>query len=85
MTTAKSYEAFVEKIVFGGKHGPYAVARSQVLGTVTFSMNEKVWQEKDWPELGTCVVLSQVRKKRAGWRAQHGRFFEPSDEQKHQQ
>lgn len=81
MASDRSYQAVVQTIVSGGKHGPYAVARSEELGLITFSLDSKVWQESDWPEPGTCVVLSQVRKKRAGWRAQHGRFFEPADEQ----
>jgi hypothetical protein len=78
----KGYQAVVEKIIPGGKHGPYAVARSDELGSVTFSLDKDVWQEGDWPEAGTCVMLSQIRKKRAGWRAQHGRYVEPSDEQR---
>lgn len=82
MASDRSYQAVVQTIVPGGKHGPYAVARSEELGLITFSLDSKIWQESDWPESGTCVVLSQVRKKRAGWRAQHGRFFEPADEQK---
>lgn len=77
----KNYKAVVEKIIQGGKHGPYAVARSDELGSVTFSLDEGVWQENDWPEPGTYVMLWGMRKKRAGWRAQHGRFVEPSDEQ----
>ena len=75
------YQAIVEKIISGGRHGPYAVARSDKLGSITFSLNDNVWREEDWPEPGTYVMLSQVRKKRAGWRAQHGRFIEPADEQ----
>lgn len=77
----KGYRAIVEKIIQGGKHGPYAVARSEELGVVTFALDRNVWQEGDWPEAGTYVMLSELRKKRAGWRAQHGRFVGPSDEQ----
>lgn len=79
MANDRGYQAVVEKIIPGGKHGPYAVARSDELGSITFSLDGDVWQERDWPEPGTCVMLSQVRKKRAGWRAQQGRFIEPSD------
>lgn len=77
----KNYRAIVEKIIQGGRHGAYAVARSDELGSVTFSLDGNVWQESDWPEAGTYVMLWDMRKKRAGWRAQHGRFVEPSDEQ----
>ncbi|MDD2913592.1 MAG: hypothetical protein PHS29_03085 [Candidatus Pacebacteria bacterium] len=73
------YQAIVEKIVINGHHGPYAVARSEDLGLVTFSLDEKVWQEKDFPEPGILVILSDIRKKRAGWRAYSGRFFQPYD------
>ena len=81
MANNQGYEAVVEKIIRGGKHGPYAVARTEEIGSITFSLDDNVWQEKDWPEPGMYVMLSQVRKKRAGWRAQHGRFIEPSDDQ----
>ncbi len=81
MTEPEGCQAIVEKIIPGGRHGAYAVARSKELGAVTFSLDRKVWQEDDWPEPGTYVMLSQVRKKRAGWRAQVGRFVKPSDEQ----
>lgn len=76
-----SYQATVDKVVPNGKHGSYAVARCQELGCITFSLNSNVWKESEYPEPGMCVVLSQLRKKRAGWRAQQGRFFKPSDQQ----
>lgn len=75
-------QAIVQKIVRDGKHGPYAVAKSEELGSVTFSLGEDVWSEKDMPEPGTFVLLSDLRKKRAGWRANSGRYVKPSDEQK---
>lgn len=80
MADNQSCQAVVEKIILGGKHGPYAVASSKEIGSVTFSLDRSVWQEEDRPEPGTWVMLSQLRKKRAGWRAQHGRFVVPSDE-----
>ncbi len=76
------YTIIVEKIVQNGDHGPYAVTNDDNLGSITFSLTPQVWKEKNWPELGTYVVLSQVIRKRAGWRAQHGRFLQPSDEKK---
>lgn len=81
MANDRGYQAVVEKIIRGGKHGPYAVARTDEIGSITFSLDGNVWQEKYWPEPGMYVMLSQVRKKRAGWRAQYGRFIEPSDDQ----
>jgi hypothetical protein len=69
----------VEKILRGGKHGPYAVARDQLLGSVTFSLLPEVWQEDRFPQPGTQVVLENFQKKRAGWRAVRARFFRPSD------
>lgn len=79
-TFEKVYRAIVEKIITNGKHGPYAVASHDKLGNITFSLNEKCWQEDDWPEPGTFVMLFRLRKKRAGWRASIGRFLVPSDD-----
>lgn len=72
-------QAVVNKIISSGRHGPYAVASSEI-GTITFSLRPPVWTEEGWPENGTFVILSDVRKKRAGWRAMSGRFVRPSDE-----
>ncbi len=81
----ESYRAIVEKVISRGPHGPYAIARSDALeGSVTFSLDSKVWQEKSWPDAGTCVILTEIRKKRAGWRAESARFVKPSDEAKPQ-
>lgn len=74
------YRAIVEKVVSKGPHGPYAVTRSQELGSVTVSLDSGVWQEEDWPEPGMFVILSKIRKKRAGWCAKYGRFLGPSDD-----
>ncbi|MBN2093878.1 MAG: hypothetical protein JW740_00670 [Candidatus Zambryskibacteria bacterium] len=73
----KNYQAIVEKVI-SGRHGEYCHTRSKELGSVTFSLD--VWQEKIKPEPGTYVMLSQVFKKRAGWRAASARFLQPSDE-----
>lgn len=85
MAEETDYRAIVEKVIRSGPHGPYAVARSEQLGresgSVTFSLDPTVWHEDDWPEPGTHVVLSDIRKKRAGWRAASGRYLKPSDEQ----
>lgn len=75
-------KAVVQKVVSEGKHGPFAVATSETVeGSITFSLNKSVWHESDLPKEGTMVMLSGLRKKRAGWRAMSGRFYQPSDEQ----
>jgi predicted anti-sigma-YlaC factor YlaD len=75
-----SYQAIVQKVIAQGPHGPYAVAASEALeGSVTFSLDPTVWQEEDWPEAGSVVLLSKVRQRRAGWRSQSARFVTPSD------
>lgn len=79
MSRSDRYIAVVEKVILDGKHGPYAVARCDQLGTVTFSLDRNVWREKDLPTEGFRVMLSDVREKRAGWRAMRGRFVRPSD------
>ncbi|MBI1957114.1 MAG: hypothetical protein HYS44_01490 [Candidatus Niyogibacteria bacterium] len=78
-------KAVVQKVIREGKHGPFAVATSNRLeGSVTFSLESTVWKEKERPEEGTMVFLGELRQKRAGWRAKHGRFWKPSDEQTQQ-
>lgn len=79
-----NYVAIVEKTVCNGKHGSYAIARSSELGSVTFSLDRKVWSETDEPERGVFVILSDVRKKRAGWRAMSARYERPADESNQQ-
>jgi hypothetical protein len=75
-----SYKAVVEKVVHG-RHGQYAVATCEAFeGSVTFGLTSPVWNETDHPEPGTFVILTDIRKKRAGWRANSGRFFQPADE-----
>jgi len=74
-------EAVVQKITSGGRHGPYVVATTEDLGSITFSLDASVWDEEDVPDPGEIVCLSKLRKKRAGWRAMYGRRYRPSDEQ----
>ena len=76
----ENYKALVQKTFAEGSHGPFAKASSEELGTITFSLNPNVWKESRLPEEGDYVVLSDIRAKRAGWRAESGRFFKPSDE-----
>lgn len=73
--------AIVQKVVRNGQHGPYAIATSEdVIGSITFSLERAVWREDRIPEQGIVVILSDLQKKRAGWRAMVGRFLKPSDE-----
>ena len=78
----KGYRAIVEG-TYLGKHGPYAVATCSTIstskGNVTFSLDRKVWQEEEWPQPGTYVMLYGLREKRAGWRASSARFVNPGD------
>ena len=80
---AKEYFGIVQNIVREGRHGPYfVVSCSELSGELaTCALTPPIWQETDWPEEGMYVVLSEPRKKRGGWRFQHGRHVTPSDEQ----
>ncbi len=80
MINEDSIQVVIQQVV-KGRHGPYAVASSnEINGSITFSLKKPFWEENDWPEKGMVVVLSELRKKRAGWRAMKARFFKPSDE-----
>jgi len=79
MAASEKYQVVVQKVVPEGRHGPYAVVLIDPLGSVTFSLDATVWQEEEWPKPGEYVVLSQLRRKRAGWRANHARFQQPGD------
>jgi hypothetical protein len=79
--------AVVEMIDPNGKHGPYFEARPKDLkilkrlGRITASLEDKkVWLEVDWPEEGLEVLLWDLRKKKAGWRAYKARFLRPEDD-----
>ncbi len=72
----------VQKVDTGGKHGPYAIAKVEGLGSVTFSLEKRVWDEEDRPEAGEIVILSKLREKRAGWRAMQARYVKPSDDRR---
>ena len=84
MADTQVYKAMVTTVCPHGLHGPYAVALfsgQQPDSYITFSLDSKVWKEDEWPETGVYVILSKIRKNSAGWRANHGRFLRPSDEQ----
>lgn len=79
----KQFKAVIQKVEQKGKHGPFAIAIIEGFnGSVTFSLEADVWQEEETPESGEIVILSNVRKKYAGWRAKQARYYIPSDEQK---
>lgn len=81
-------KAIVQKVFPEGPHGPYAFAtaedRPDIVGSIAFSLERTVWDENDWPEGGSVVLLGKLRLKRAGWRAKEGRFWTPSDERTQQ-
>jgi len=79
MTQEKRYTAIVQQVYPNGAHGPYAKARSEKLGSVTFSLLRDVWKEKKRPDEGARVLLTQIRGKSAGWRAESARFLRPDD------
>lgn len=76
-------EARVKEVVVKGLGGPYAIAtpinRSDIDGSIIFSLDSSVWEERKWPEVGSVVVLGKLRREDAGWRAKEGRFWKPSD------
>lgn len=73
--------AVVQDIV-QGKHGPYAVATSDSHPDInfTFSLEKLVWNEEKLPSKGTYVVLSDIQRKKAGWRAESARLYTLEDE-----
>ncbi|MEI7719964.1 MAG: hypothetical protein WCI89_02015 [bacterium] len=75
--------AVVQSVVPEGRHGPFAFATSEDERalSVSFSLNQEVWKEEHSPERGSFVMLGQLSRKRAGWRAAYARFLKPTDEQ----
>ena len=77
----KQIHAVVQMVVEGDR-GPYAVATaSDFEGSITFSLDPSVWQESIRPGRGTHVILSNLERKQAGWRANKVRLLQPEDEQ----
>lgn len=74
--------ATVTSIESSGRNGPFAIAvpdedgvdRSEIEGSVTFSLSPKTWKEGRHPEPGDQVQLSDLQLKKGGWRAMEGRF-----------
>jgi hypothetical protein len=80
----ETFNAVVQKVCTDGAHGPYAVTLleppvPEIQGSVTFDL--AVWQEKDYPTPGEVVVLSDLKQKRAGWRAEAARYKTTDDQQ----
>ncbi len=69
MSETAPIRAVVEKVIPKGRHGPYAVARNEEVGSITFSLASPVWTEGDYPEAGEVVLLSSLREMQKGWRA----------------
>lgn len=86
MNEDPSVTAIVQSVFINGRHGPYAVATCKdndpLKDPITFSLNGNVWGEDRFPEKGEYVVLNQLTKKSAGWRANKSRFFGLADHQK---
>ena len=78
MSKQDTVTGVIQRII-DGKHGPYAVAKVDALGNVTFSLASDVWHEDGQPSQGEVVLLRDIRKKRAGWRALDARYLRPSD------
>ena len=75
----KTTEAIVQGIR-QGTHGRYVVTTSQeVEGSITFALDSTVWKEDDDPEQGITVILTDIRRKRSGWRAMSARYLRPGD------
>lgn len=61
-----------------GRHGPFAIATAEGIdGSITFSLEQPVWEEHDHPEPGHCVFLTDIRRKEAGWRAHRAKYLRP--------
>jgi len=80
MSSEESMPVVVEKVIAKGRHGPYAVAYHEILGSITVALEPEIWKEEEWPETGMFIVVSKLRRKRAGWRALAARYMQPCDE-----
>jgi hypothetical protein len=77
----EKYLAVVRDIIENGQYGAYGVAVSaQIRGTITFSLSPEVWQNKVKPQPGFEILVWDIVKKPAGWRALQARLFKPSDD-----
>lgn len=77
------HSAFVAVVqrVLPGNHGRFAIATCDTfVGSITFSLDSSVWLESSEPTNGMWVVLENLTRKPAGWRALSARFYRPSDE-----
>lgn len=79
MSEEDATRGVIQKVVSSGLHGPYVVTKVEGLGSVTFALENGVWDEADTPKPGEIVLLSKLREKRNGWRAMCARYVKPSD------
>jgi len=77
----QEYLGIVEVVVTTkGGNNRYARATVANIGVVTFSLQPPVWQEDmPSPERGTYVVMSNIYRKKGGWRAERCRLLRPGD------
>jgi len=79
--TESAVKATVQKVFLNATGGPYVTAKAKgIRGSITFSLLEDVWQEHTVPQQGMIVVLSELHKRSAGWRAMSARLLTPADE-----
>ena len=65
---ANQIVATVRKVIIGIQG--YVVTTAEVAyGSITFSLNKEVWKEPKPPELGSKVILQDIRPESKGWRA----------------
>ncbi len=76
----REYQAIFEGVE-SGDHGPYGVTRcDEMEGSITIHLTQKQVDRGRVPDNGTFLILSDLRRKPDGWRAQHWRYMRPSDE-----
>ncbi len=74
-------KAMVHHVIEEDPGGPCAVAVSDRLGVVEFTLGPDVWEEKEWPTKGAVVLVAKLRREDDGWRAKEARFWTERDEQ----
>ena len=75
--------ATVVRVVRNGKR-PYVICNSEEIQgeSVTFGLNEEVWQENKQPAADDEVMLTELVRGKGGWRAMRARLLRVSDEKK---
>lgn len=71
-----TFHAFVTGVDQNGQHGPFAYAHCNEQNVdITFMLSADVWQGNSIPEIGDEVILWDLKKRHAGWRALGARFL----------